>query len=165
MGFRLPPLKAKWNSKEISQAKFYFFDAGIARACAGLIRDEVNDSWRGHSFETLILNEVRAFNRYLKKDRNLFYYKFHNGYEIDLLIETQKKSISQPQQLIALEIKFSKTWDRRWNKPLLDLQQKSKGHVTNLIGVYLGKSVLKQNAITIYPVEIFLEELSTGKFF
>jgi predicted AAA+ superfamily ATPase len=59
----------------------------VSRACANLAYEEVDAVWSGFAFEALIINEVRAYNRYLKKARDLFYYRYNGGYEIDLLIE------------------------------------------------------------------------------
>lgn len=163
LGFRLAAFKAKWNSKESTHPKFYLFDPGVARACAGLVNDEVDSVWHGHSFETLIINEVRAHNHYLKKNRNLFYYSA--GYEIDLIIENKKKTLSTAQELTAIEIKFSKKWDKRWNSSLVDFKNKSKGRVRRLIGVYRGSEKLEFPDVVVYPAEEFLLKLSEGKFF
>lgn len=164
IGFRLPPLRQKWNAKEITHPKFYMFDPGVARACAGLLSDEMDASWLGFSLETLIINEVRAYNHYLGKNRALFYYKYSGGYEIDLLIENRKKTLSSPQQLTAIEVKSTRKWDKRWNAPLRDLKEKSKGRVRRIAGVYRGSQTLEFDDVTVYPVERFLERLSKGEF-
>lgn len=164
IGFRLPPLRQKWNAKEITHPKFYMFDPGVARACAGLLSDEMDASWLGFSLETLIINEVRAYNHYLGKNRALYYYKYSGGYEIDLLIENGKKTLSAPQRLTAIEIKSARKWDKRWNAPLLDLREKSKGRVRRTVGVYRGDKVIEFDDLTVYPVEQFLERLSKGEF-
>lgn len=166
LGFRLPPFRAKWNAKESTHPKFYLFDPGVARACASLISDEIDSVWRGHSFETLIVNEVRAYNHYLKKNRNLYYYSYGGGYEIDLIIENRKKTLSIAQELTAIEIKFSKKWDKRWNTDLEDFKNKSNGRVKHLIGVYRGSEKLEfPIGIVVYPVAEFLQRLSDGEFF
>ena len=165
LGFRLEAFRPKWSRNETVHPKFYLFDSGVARSCSGQLSDELDNSWRGFSFESIIINEVKAFNRYLKKDRNIYYYKYSGGYEIDLIIENKKKTISSLQILLAVEIKLAKKWDSRWNKPLLDFKTKSKGRVTNLFGVYTGKEILNLPELTIYPVEEFLLKLSKGDFF
>lgn len=164
IGFRLESFKPKWNRKELTHPKFYLFDTGVARACAGLLSDKADPSWLGHAFETLIVNEVRTYNSYLKKNRNLFYYKYSAGYEIDLVIENRRKTLSTKQEVSAIEIKASKTWDRRWNDPLLDFQSKSRGRVKRLIGIYRGEKKLKFGDIEVFPVEDFLSRLSKGEF-
>ncbi len=164
IGFRLPPLRQKWNSKETTHPKFYMFDSGVARACAGLLSEALDASWMGFSLETLIINEVRAYNHYLGKNRALFYYKYSGGYEIDLLIENRKKTLSSVQQITAIEIKSARKWAKRWNAPLRDLKEKSKGRVRRIVGVYRGNVTLEFDDLTVYPAEQFLERLSKGEF-
>lgn len=164
IGYRLESLKPKWNNKEQAHPKFYLFDTGVARACAGLLNDELDPSWLGNSFESLVIGEVRAYNSYLKLNRSLSYYKFSGGYEIDLLIECQKKTISKPALYTALEIKSAKTWDARWNEALFDLQIKSKNKVNRLVGIYRGNKKLHFKNIEVYPVEQFFDLLSKGEF-
>jgi len=55
LGFRLPALRLGMRSKEAAHAKFYVFDAGVARAAAGWARETMPEEWKGHSFETLAL--------------------------------------------------------------------------------------------------------------
>lgn len=164
IGFRLNPFRAKWNKKEMTHPKFYLFDSGVARACAGLLNDELDPTWLGHAFESLIIGEVRAFNSYLKTHRALYYYKYSGGYEIDLLIENRKKTLSQPAQFTAIEIKSATKWDKRWNEPLFDIREKSKGKVKHLIGVYRGNQHLKFEDLNVYPAEDFLMRLASGEF-
>lgn len=164
IGYKLNTYNPKWNRKETSHPKFYMFDAGVARACAGLLEDEVDHSWLGYAFENLVINEVRAYNHYLKKKRDLFYYKYTAGYEIDLIIENKKKTLSSPQQVTAIEIKYTKKWDKRWNEPLVDFKQKSQGKVKKIVGVYLGQEILQQGDVEIIPVQNFLMRLSNGEF-
>ncbi len=165
IGYRLESLRPGWNKKEQTHPKFYLFDVGVARACAGLLTDELDPSQLGHSFEALIVGEVRAYNSYLKLHKPLFYYKFSGGYEIDLLIECRKKTISNTATYTAIEIKSAKTWDARWNQPIFDLQIKSKGKIKRLVGVYRGDKKLQFKNIEVYPAEMFLNLLSQGHFF
>lgn len=164
IGQRLEALRTKWNKKEQTHPKFYLFDVGVARACAGLLNDELDSSQLGHSFEALIIGEVQAYNSYLKLNRSLSYYKFSGGYEIDLLIEIRKKTISKTALYTAIEIKSAKLWDPRWNDALFDIQKKSKGKVNRLVGVYRGSKKLEFKNIEVYPAEQFLELLSQGQF-
>ena len=79
IAYRLPALKLHLHSKELSHPKFYFFDAGVARASAGLIFEEVDSVWRGFALETWMLHELRAFNSYESRAKELFYYKATGG--------------------------------------------------------------------------------------
>ncbi len=163
LGFRLPSLKVKFNSKELNHPKFYLFDNGVSRACANLAFEEIDSVWSGHAFEALIINEVRIHNRYLKKNRDLFYYKYSGGYEIDLIIENQKKTMSTKQKLTAIEIKSAKKWDKRWNDPLIDFKNKSDGRCKSLLGIYRGNEILNADGVEILPAEVFLDRLAKGQ--
>lgn len=162
LGFRLPALGVKFNKGEVSHPKFYLFDNGVSRACSNLAYEEMDSVWLGFAFESLVVNEVRTHNRYLKKNRDIYYYKYSGGYEIDLVIENRKKTLSKPQELTAIEIKYAKKWDKRWNDALLDFKNKSRARCKRLIGVYRGKEELNIDGVEILPVEIFLEKLATG---
>lgn len=40
IGFRLPALSEGIKTKEVQHPKFYLFDSGVARACAGQLGDD-----------------------------------------------------------------------------------------------------------------------------
>lgn len=164
IGYRLPAIRLGIQTKELSHPKFYFFDSGVARASSGLIYEEIDNVWRGHAFETYILHEVKSYNHYHKKNRELFYYKAAQSEEIDLLIELQKKTMSKQQEFLAIEIKYSKKWDSRWSKILANFKNQSP-KIKKTVGVYMGSEILTQQNVTVYPVEVFLEKLSEGYFF
>jgi predicted AAA+ superfamily ATPase len=44
IGFRLPAFQEKAKTKEVQQPKFFFFDSGVSRACAGLLDDPTDSS-------------------------------------------------------------------------------------------------------------------------
>lgn len=165
IGFRLPALPAKFNRKEVVHPKFYMFDSGVARACAGLLSEEVDGIWRGFSFETYLLHEIRAYNSYSGQNRMLFYYRFAEGYEIDLVVQTKSKSLNSGAQYVGFEFKYAKRWDRRWSDPMMDFLEKSKGKVRTMIGVYTGSEIIEKKDLKIWPVEYFLMQLSEGKIF
>jgi len=164
VGYRLQSLRVGWNKKELVHPKFFLFDPGVARGCAGLLSDKLDPVWLGFAFEALIINEVRAHNSYQRLNRSLFYYKYSGGYEVDLLIENRKKTLSSPQVLTAIEIKSSRIWDKRWNEPLLDLRDKSKNKVKRILGVYRGSKVLRFGDVEVYPAEQFLALVAKGEF-
>ncbi len=164
IGFRLQAIQLGLQTKESSHPKFYFFDHGVARACSGLIFEEVDNVCRGFAFENYVLNEIRAFNHYMKKHRDLYFYKVTGGLEIDVLVEIKKKTLSAPQELMAIEIKYSTKWDRRWSKNLADFRQ-SCNKVKKTIGVYVGNEILTQNGVTIFPFQEFVDRLYKGDFF
>ena len=48
---------------------------------------------KGFAFETLVLNELRAYNAYADRHRDIAYYKSEGGLEIDFVVELKKKTI------------------------------------------------------------------------
>lgn len=164
IGFRLPAIQLGIKTREITHPKFYFFDSGVARASAGLIYEDIDNVWRGFSFETLVLNEVKSFNNYSKKFRELYYYKVSGGEEIDLLIEITKKTMSKSQEFLAIEIKYSNKWDKRWSSQLTQVLKQSK-KIKKAIGVYTGQEILTHDNVLILPFNEFAERLYRGEIF
>ncbi len=163
LGFRLPAYRPGCRSKEVAHPKFYFFDAGVARAAAGWIRETMPEEWRGFSFETLVLGELRAFNSYRRKDRRLFHYSVTGAFDIDFVVETQKKVFNRPSRFVAIEAKASSQWRSEWNKPLAMLSE--TGSIAAAYGVYLGKKTIVNDTITVLPFAEFSRRLWGGDLF
>ncbi len=165
VGFFLPAYPAGIRKKETVHPKFYFFDHGVARSAGGLLIEDIDSVLRGNYFESFIVNQVRAYNWYSKKKRDLYFYNIAGTGEVDLVVETKRKTIQSQAKLICIEIKNSKKWDRRWQEVSLSLQQEGKQKVHAVIGVYRGKEILTQGTVQILPAEIFLQKLFAGDFF
>jgi hypothetical protein len=144
----------------VAHPKFYFFDAGVARAAAGWVREKMPDEWRGFSFETLVLGELRAFDSYLRKDRRFFHYTVAGAFDVDFVVETQKKILSRPGRFVAIEAKASPEWRREWNKPLAMLAD--QGSLDAAYGVYLGKKTIVDDVVTVLPFAEFSRRLWDG---
>lgn len=163
LGLRLPAFRPGLRSKEVAHPKFYFFDAGVARAAAGWIRESMPEEWRGFSFETLVLGELRAFNSYRRKDRRFFHYSVTGAFDIDFVVETQKKVFNRPSRFVAIEAKASSQWRSEWNKPLAMLSE--KGSLDAVYGVYLGTKTLVNDTVTVLPFAEFSRRLWGGDIF
>jgi predicted AAA+ superfamily ATPase len=163
LGHWLPAYRLKAKVKEQSHPKFYWFDSGVARAAAGLIRDKVESTWLGKALETFIYHELRVYNHIARKERGIFFYKAET--EIDFLIELKKGSINSTPELILIEVKFSKKWDRRWEKAMISLALSPKSKVKHMYGVYIGKESFFYENMSILPVNIFLKNLHDGLIF
>lgn len=165
IGSRLPAYHDGSKVKETQHPRFFLFDQGVARACAGLLDDQVDTVWKGFALETLVLNELKAYNHYTGKNRSLSFYNVSGGYDIDFIVETRKKTLSSPGEAIAISVKYGKKWDRRWNAPLLDFQANAKIRIRRSLGIYQGDRVLTQGNVTVYPLAQFLARLHAGEFF
>ncbi len=165
IGSRLPAYRAGIKTKETTHPKFYFFDVGVARAAAGLVEESVDSMWRGFALESLMLNELRAYNKYFGRNRDISHYSVAGSYDIDFVIETRRKTLSKPAELILIEVKLGRRWDSAWAKPLNDFSTQVTSKVARRICVYLGDDHRRVGDVEVFPAVAFLEELSKGKIF
>ena len=166
LGFKLPSYQPCLRINEVAHAKFYFFDGGVARAAAGLTRDPLDALYRGFLFETYCLNEVRAYNDYSGKRRDLFYYAVRTGGDIDLIIQLRKKTKNSPDCVIAIEFKCGKTWRSEWGRMLNNLDSDTTiTQVLRRIVVYTGLARERHGEVELMPIDAFLGELHQGKVF
>ena len=165
IGTRLPAYSPGHKVREVSHPKFYFFDAGVARACAGLGYETLETETKGFLLETIILNEIKAYNFYARKNKKLSYYALHGSGDIDFIVETKSKSLSTPAQVVCIEVKHSKKWDKRWCRISEEFEAEKKTKVLGRYGIYLGDEILNINGMCILPVMQFLEKMHAGEVF
>ncbi len=159
IGFRLPGWRPGFKVRESAHPKFYWFDTGVARAAAGLLYQDLDKTWLGWSLETWILHELRSWSHYNRLGYQYYYYALPSDNDIDIIIETRKPTHRNQGEIIGIEVKSSKKWDRSWEKPLRELKALGKIKVKKMIGVYCGSEILTFDAFTVYPVRDFLNRL------
>lgn len=166
IGFQLPAYQPRIRTNESGHPKFYFFDSGVARAAAGYTFETLDQDYRGFLFETFMLNEIRAYNDYQGKHRDLFYYGTRTSGDIDLIIQLQKPTRDVPDQVIAIEFKLGSSWRSEWAKSLLILNEDPNKTVTaRTIVVYMGSVRQQHGKVEVIPVLDFLDDLQDGKIF
>ena len=165
IGDILPAWRPGLKVREAAQPKFYWFDPGIARGAAGLLRDPVDRTWQGTALETLIYHELRVYNEISGKHRRICYYRTAAGVEVDFIVETARRHPNLSPKVVAIEVKRAERWDRAWNKPMLNLAATSGAKVDRMIGVYCGPRSYRFNGIQIWPVGDFLKALFSGEVF
>lgn len=165
VGFRLPAYRPGLKVRERSHPKFYWFDPGVARGAAGLLRDPMDPLWLGNALETYIYHELRVYNETHEKHRKIAYYRTPAGSEIDFIIETKARQLNVSAHMIAIEVKSAKKWNRKWEKALQEFAQNSAIKTEGLYGIYLGDKVYDFGHIKILPVEEFLKRLYRGDIF
>ncbi|MDC0358247.1 AAA family ATPase [Oligoflexia bacterium] len=79
VGFRLPAWKKKSATRQRSLSKFYFFDAGVARALSERLPYPPTHEELGPLFETFIIQELKAYLAYTNKHYPLHYWSKHVG--------------------------------------------------------------------------------------
>ncbi|RME60396.1 MAG: ATP-binding protein, partial [Candidatus Dadabacteria bacterium] len=118
VGKWLYPWRLKLKVKETAKPKFYFFDCGVARACAGLVRERPERSERGHLLKTLVFHELSAWNSYLNAGGDVKYWATNAASkEIDFIWHRGKTAV-------GIEVKASDKWRREWGKGLKELYEK-----------------------------------------
>jgi uncharacterized protein len=165
LGSRLPALNLGLYSKEAKHPKFYFFDAGVARGAAGWLREELPDEWRGLSLETLVLLQLKAYNSYHKRDKDIYHYTVNEAFDIDFLVEVKKKILTSQNAFTAFEVKHATRWKPEWSKPMTGLLQSKKSKITAAFGIYLGTETVVDRGVTVLPFDEFCRRLWAGEFF
>lgn len=158
VGVLLPAYQPKVKVREQGHPKFYWFDAGVARAAAGLLEQEPERQWLGRSFQTLVLHELRSFLAYSSLNFPIFYYKTKSGVEVDFVIELKKATLSKPAEIVTVEVKLAPKWDSRWSSvnPFLE---STKIKVVRRYGIYTGDRRLSSAGVQVYPFEQFITDL------
>jgi len=151
--------------RETTQPKFFWFDPGVARAAAGLLRDPADRLWQGAALETLIFHELRVYNEISGKHRPVYYYRTPAGVEIDFVVETAHKRPETKPRIVTIEVKRSEKWDRSWENPMKSLAANNGVTVDRMIGVYCGTKRYQFENIAVMPVHEFIVDLYNGKIF
>ena len=155
IGTWLPAWKLKRATKQIAHPKFYLFDCGVARALSGRIAYPPLQEELGSLMETLLIGEIRAYVAYAKLRYPLHYWRTHDGAEVDLLCETR-------DGFVAVEMKASKRWDRRYNRGLNRIRDELGADRVTCYGVYAGERPASWGAVQVLPALQFLQRLWNG---
>ena len=155
LGYWLPPWKLKAATKQVRQSKFYFFDVGVARALSGRLAYPPSPEALGPLAETFVLNELRAWLAYQSLGYRLHFWRSYDGAEVDAMCETASG-------FVAIEVKASSRWQRRFNRGLRRLAAEL-GNSLTCYGVYLGERTAQWDDITVLPMQDFLRRLWAGE--
>lgn len=162
---RVPGLRLGIRSKEILHPKFFLFDTGLARAAAGLVKDDVDAVWKGFAFEAFLHHELRAAIANAGKNLPIFHYAVSGGFDVDFLVQTRPKTLSAPRQLLAIEAKWGTRFKPEWTRGLNVLLAESSRQVRRAVIVYRGADTLRHGDIDVLPAAVFLDRLHRGEFF
>jgi predicted AAA+ superfamily ATPase len=165
VGHILPAWRPGLKVREAAQPKFYWFDPGVARAAAGLLRDPADRQWQGLALETLVYHELRVYNEISGKHRPVSYYRTPAGVEVDFIVETLRRRANASARVVAIEIKRAERWDRAWDKALRGLADTAGVKVERMIGVYCGSRRYEFDNVSVLPVAEFVKALFAGEVF
>ena len=156
IGFWLPAWKLKSATKQVRQSKFYFFDSGVARALGGRLFYPPTSEEMGPLAETFVLAELRAWLGYSRTGYRLYFWRSYDGVEADVLCETV-------EGFVAIEIKPSSRWEKRFNRGLRRVADDLGKHRTTCYGVYLGERAALWDDVHVLPLVDFLKRLWGGE--
>ncbi len=165
VGHFLPTWRPGLKVREAAHPKFYWFDPGVARAAAGLLRDPADRLWQGTALETLVYHELRTYNEVSRKHRPLRTYRTSAGVEIDFVIETARRRPGHPPRVVAVEVKRAERWDRSWERAMRSLSRSPDVVVERMIGVYCGSRVYQFDDVLVLPFGDFANALYDGEVF
>lgn len=100
ISFELPIFSRKSKRELIKKNKFYFFDCGVFSHLRPRGPLDDSSSIRGPSFETLMVQQIRALNDYNKWGYELQYWHTRDHLEVDLVLYGERG-------LVAIEFKSS----------------------------------------------------------
>lgn len=144
IGCRLPVFTKKAKRRMVSHHKFYFFDVGIYRAIRPSGPLDMPEEMEGVAFETLVFQELRAINDYLRLGYELYYWHTSNQVEVDFVLYGNKG-------LKAFEVKRTSRLQEnmlRGLKAFLKDYPSAKAYL-----IYGGTRRLYEGKITILPVQ------------
>ena len=89
IGFHLDAFHSSVRKQLLQAPKFYFFDVGVTRALAQMLRvaPAEQTSYFGDLFEQHVICEINSRNQYQQLDYKLSYLQAKSGVEIDLVID------------------------------------------------------------------------------
>jgi len=154
IGVWLPAWRARAKIKEGAHPKFYFFDAGVARALGGRLREPLERAERGPLLETFVLHELRAWINLSDCGGDLSYWRTPSGSEVDFVWRRAARAV-------GIEVKASDRWESDSGRPLRDLIEGRV--VARGFGVYLGAGQLRDGPVRVLPLRAFLRSLYAGE--
>jgi len=128
----------------VAHHKFYFFDVGIYRTIRPSGPLDMPEEMEGVAFETLVFQELRAINDYLRLGYELYYWHTSNQVEVDFVLYGNKG-------LKAFEVKRTSRLQEnmlRGLKAFLKDYPSAKAYL-----IYGGARRLYEGKITILPAQ------------
>lgn len=153
IGYWLRPWKLKSSTKQVAYPKFYFFDAGVARALSGRLPYPPTNEELGPLIETMLLHECGP----ISPMRN---------YITPSIIAVRPKgwkstfSARRYRDLSPLKSKDLPPGTHHVEEGLKRLQEKLGRDRITVYGIYLGKRSAYINDITVLPILDFLRQLN-----
>ncbi len=98
---RIPVFNKRSKRVLLKRNKFYFFDVGIFRELRPTGPLDSESELDGPALETLVLQELRAINKYYRLNYTIYYWRTKTGLEVDFVLYGKNG-------LVAIEVKRKK---------------------------------------------------------
>jgi len=156
--FRLPAYEARLRVRERKTPKWYWCDPGLVRAMKRL-SGVVTQEERGHLFEGLVAQLLRAYKDYRGICDEIYYWASSAGTktEVDFLL-------LRGEELIAIEAKSGANFAETWCKGLRAMAQ-LKGLKHRMIVYPKGPALRTKDGIDVLPFLEFADRLAANAFF
>jgi predicted AAA+ superfamily ATPase len=151
IGYRLEPWRASPRARLVGHPRFYLFDTGVTNALTGRLGAPPDPVWRGRLFEQWIVLECLRLLDYRQTEARLYYWRTHNGAEVDLLIEKRGRL------RLAVEIKSKR---RVASADLSGLRSFSEAHPrVRRVVVAEVPEPYRLGSVDVMPYRMFFEQL------
>ena len=92
----------------------------------------------------------------MELDYPVFYWKRHDGAEVDFVIDT-------PKGIVAIEVKAAERWQSKFHSGIAKLKAERRKASKAAFGVYTGKRALAEEGVRVLPWGDFLRALWDGR--
>ncbi len=132
----LKPYSENIGKRFVKSEKVFFIDSGILSYLLGVFTKEdfLRSPYKGLIFETFIFSELLKEIKYSALPLELYFYRTHDGKEIDFVVK-------KGDELIAIEVKFSRKVSKNDFKHIIDLKKASRKRVKGFV-IYTGERIL-----------------------
>ena len=138
--------------------KFYLFDVGILNYLCDEKIESLQNARAGQYFENYMFQELMAYNNIKEKNKKITFWRTRNGTEVDFIIGSGE---------VAIEVKISNRIRKKDLNSLALFGEDFSECKLYVVSTEPNKRVTKINdkEIMIYPYDIFLKDLWSGKVF
>lgn len=150
LSIELPVFSKRKKRDLITKRKFFYFDVGVFRTLRPRGPLDSIEEINGPALETLILQEMRAYNSYLQFDYEISYWHTRKHQEVDLIMYG-------PRGFFALEVKATKRLRPVYFEALKEFSQDYPE--AHLYMIYLGSELRVIEGVTVVPVREFMAGL------
>lgn len=154
LGHWLPAWQKRPKRKQVASPKFYFDDVGVVNTLAKRRHLEAGSSEFGKAFENWVFHELHAWQRYLKRDGELTYWRISDKIEVDFILDDMQ---------IAVEAKASQNIHKDHLVGLRRLKDDFPEIKTRMVVCLESKRRLTDDGILILPYQDFITLLWQGE--